>query len=251
MESTGEYGGADAVRSDRMRGDGEIPFVRLPDTGLELLRRERTEGGRDPRREDAAGRDQLDRGRAAADLLADGGPDGVGTVDLPRERDVVAVAAGHGERATGREDPWPRDQTGGHGSRDVDARAAHPTEIADGGHARVQVPLRVAHRLDRGEAGARELLRLLLEVGATVELEMDVDVDQARHQGLAGAGDLASGARCSRSPRMRSDPLDPVGAEEDAVAPPDRLAIEQVDVGDIGRFRHRGIMSSGVRQSPS
>ena len=88
---------------------------------------------------------------------------------------------------------------------------------------------------------------LLLEVRAAVELEMDVDVDQARHQGLAGAVDLASGARSLRSSRMRADPLDPVGPEENALALLHGSPVEHDDVRDVGRLRHHGIMSPGVR----
>ena len=122
----GEHRGADAIRADRVRGHREVPLMRFTDAGLELVRREGAERRRDAWGEDAACRDQFDRRRAVADLLAHGGPDRVGSVDLPGERDVVAVAAGDGERTTGREDPGSRDEAGGHGPRDVDARAAHP-----------------------------------------------------------------------------------------------------------------------------
>ena len=91
----------------------------------------------------------------------------------------------------------PGIETGGHGPRHVDARAAHPAEVANRGHAGVEVPLGVDHRLQRREAGRREIPGLLLEVGDAVELEVDVDVDQSRHQGLPCAVDLSSAARAS------------------------------------------------------
>ena len=74
----GEDRRADPVRADRVRRDRQVPLVRLAHAGLELLGGERAERRRDARREDAAGRDQLDRGRARADLLADRGADGIG-----------------------------------------------------------------------------------------------------------------------------------------------------------------------------
>jgi hypothetical protein len=149
----GEDRGADAVRADRVGRHGEVPLVRLAHAGFELLGGEGAERGRDARREDPARRDQLDRRRAAADLLADGGADAVGAVDLAGERDVVAVAARDREGAPGRQDPRPRDEAGRHGPCHVDARAPHPTQIAHRGHAGVEVPLRVDHGLDRGEPG--------------------------------------------------------------------------------------------------
>jgi hypothetical protein len=135
-------------------------------------------------------------------------------------------------------------------ARYVDARAAHPAEIADRGHTGVQVPLRVVDRLDRGEASTRQLLRLLLEVGTAVELEVHVDVDQAWHQRPPGAVDLASATGSLRGSCVRPDPLDPLRPEEDALALPDRPPVEQRDVRHIRRLRHHGIMSPVICASP-
>ena len=224
--------------------------MRLAHARLELLGRERAERRRDARREDPARRDQLDRGRARADLLADRGPDGVGPVHLPGERDAVAVAAGDRERASGRQDPWPGNEAGGHRPRDVDARAAHPAEVPDGRHTRVEVALGVDHRLQRREPRRREVPRLLLEVGVAVELQVDVDVDQSRQQRLADAVDLSGGARILRRACVRADPLDPLGPEEDALALLDPVAVEDGDVRDVRGLRHRSIMPPEMSLRP-
>src|SRR6185436_3673625 len=83
----------DPLGPDRVRADNPAPRMRLVDRGVELLLRERREVVRDPRGEHAARRDQLDRGRAGPDLLADRAPEPRRTVALAREPDLVTVPA--------------------------------------------------------------------------------------------------------------------------------------------------------------
>ena len=90
-------------------------------------------------------------------------------------------------------------------------------------------------------------IRLACAFGDTIELEVHVHVDQARHQGLPAALHLASDARLIRSSCMRADPFDPVRAEEHALALPHGVSVEDGDVRDVGGLRHHGIMPPEIR----
>src|SRR6185503_20778946 len=100
------------------------------------------------------------RRRAGADLLADGAPEPVRTVDLACEPDAVAVAAGDRERVAGREDPGPGDETSLDPERHLDHRVAPATKVPHRRHAMVERSRGVAHGLDRGNGVRRHLARL-------------------------------------------------------------------------------------------
>ncbi len=166
-----------------------------------------------------------------------------GAVDLPRERDAVAMTAGDRERAPGREDPRPRDEPGSDGPSDVDARAAHPAEVAHGGHARVEVPLGVHHGLQRREPGRGEVPRLLLEVRAR------------RRTGGARGRRSVPAAGSSRRPRRLAASRASFGARGCAPthsipsAPKSTpwrfltlVPVEDRHVRDVGGLRHHSIM---------
>ena len=202
----------------------------------------------DAGRQHAAGRDELDRGGAAADLLADGLPERVDAVDLPREPDAVPVAARHGERAPSGDDPRPGEQAALHRAGELgDAEAA---EVADGRDARGEMALRVHRALDRAE-GSVELAPFRGEVARAVEAQMDVAVDQPGRERAAGAVDVVVGLlRGARRPRVRTDPADPVAVDEHAVLGPDAASVEQRDVRDVGRG-HAQLTQGGTVSEPS
>src|SRR5206468_12926623 len=130
-----------------------ITGVGLVDRRDKLLQREGRERRADPRREDAAGRDQLDRLGTGTDLLADGPAQPVRPVELAGEPDVVPVTTGDRERAAGRDDPWPGEPAGRDRPRELDR--SEPTEVPDGRHAGGQLLPGVHRALERPDHGGQ------------------------------------------------------------------------------------------------
>ena len=205
--------------------------MRLLDRGRELFGGERGERRPDPRREHPARRDELDREGAGADLLADGAADRVGAVDLSCDPDVVAMPSGDRERRTG------RDHRGaGHDTRldrPGELDDADTPEVPDGRDAVDEMLARVDRPLDRTER-RRQPGCLGGEVGAAVEAQMNVAIDQSRCQRPAGTAHLPSGARLARGPCMRTGPRDPVAVDEDPLVRSHPRPVEHVDIGEVG-----------------
>ena len=223
----------DPRRAVRVRGDRQVPLVRLVDRGFELLERERRDVDLDPGREHAAGGDDLDRFCPGRHLLAHGLAQPVGAVDLEREQ-PVSVSSGDGERLTCRTDARASDDPLVDGSRHIAHRRTDTAEIAHGRHAARQVPRRVADRLDRGTR-LGEPLRLAGEVGAAVEGQVHVAVDQSGSERVAVPLDLLRGARVAWRARVRTDPGDRAVRHEDAGSRAYAPAVEHGDVREVRR----------------
>ncbi len=166
----------------RVRGDRQPEPVRLVDgvaqhPGRELGQVLAGAGGQVP----AAGHDLDDVG-AAGDVLSDGGADALGgRRRLPAQ--VVTVAAGRGDGRPGRED-------GGQAGLAAQAQGqvAAVAEVADGGDPAAQGGLaRPGHGLDDLAVGPAGQVRDRL--GAGVEGQVDVRVDQPGQQGGPGQVD--------------------------------------------------------------
>jgi len=235
----------DPLGPDRVRGDAPVPRMRLLDRGCELLGGERGERGADPRREHATRRDELDRERARADLLANGAADRVGPIDLARDPDVVAMPAGDRQRGTGRDHSRARHDPGLDRAGEVDD--PDPPEVPDGGDAVGEMLARVHRPLDRPERG-RQPCCLAGEVGTAVEAQMDMTIDQSRGQRPAWTAHLPSGARFARGPRMRTGPRDAVEVHEDPLVRSHPRPVEHGDVGEVGA---RHVIAPTAARSPS
>ena len=77
-----------------------------------------------------------------------------------------------------------------------------------------------------------------LEIGTTVEVQMDVAIDKTGRERFARRVDHACGPRGAGSAGMGADPRDAVSLDEHAGVPPDARAVEEGHVCDVEGPRH-------------
>ena len=223
----------DPFRADGVRGDPDAGTVRLVDRGGELLCRVRGSLRADPRGQHAAGRHDLDPVRAFFDQAAHRLDELGGGVHLPA--DEVPVPARDREDRRGGEDARAGGDPLALRARDLEHHELEPAEIPDGRDSGLERAARVSCGLER--CGRRRHLALFAqEVGAPVEAEMDVTVDEPGDEGqavqlvdlivvfglraCAGPGarvddPVALGAQGRGGDRVRAEPVEEAGAAQD------------------------------------
>ncbi len=193
-------------------GDGHLALVCLLHRGGHLLDGQLRLAGLPARRHHPAGRHQLDRGRAAPEVLAGGAADGVRAVRLPA--DPPAVPAGHRDDPAARQHVRPVDLAGGDELCELDRHLARSADVADRGHPG-------AHgRLEAGDAAHEGLAPVLavedgLRVRPSVQAGVGVRVHQPRREPPPTKGD-DRGARRPVGRRVQSlaDRRDPARPDQ-------------------------------------
>jgi hypothetical protein len=169
---------ADALDAVGVRRDRLVDPARLLHDHGQLRRRELGVPGRRAGRHEPAGRHDLDQVGAVLVVGADDTAQVVLAVSLAAHE--PAVPAGDGDRAGGHHQARAAGQAGGDGVTRDHIKVGPRAEVAGGGHAHAeQLPCVVQHQY--------QLLRVRLaahprgRIRATVEPEVDVAVDQSRH----------------------------------------------------------------------
>jgi hypothetical protein len=80
---------------------------------------------------------------------------------------------------------------------------------------------------------------------------MNVTVDQTGRERLARSVDRPGRQSLPRRPRMGADPDDAIALDEHTGVTSDACAVEEGDVGDVERPRHRQDTQGGTRTVPS
>jgi hypothetical protein len=152
---------------------------------------------------------------------------GRGPVELGRQEGLVAMAAGGAERIGGRDDARPDQAVLVDRLHQGDVGIMIGADVADGGEARLEHVAGMArghHRLEQ----VGELKRI---VGAVIgaRIEMDVHVDQAGQQRVAGQIDPARVRRNQWPGAAAADDRDDAAVGDDDYWLVDRAAGKDVD----------------------